>query len=203
MKICGITRVQDAVAAEAAGADAIGLIFAPGSRRCVSLARAAEISAAAGPWITRVGVFSGAAEDEILRAAAAARLDVVQLHGDAVDTGSLERLRRHLRVVRALRFDPGLVPEEAFALPVDAVLLDGPAAGSGRSFDWSAARAWRGHPRLLLAGGLRPETVARAVATLRPHGVDVASGVEAGPGLKDAAAIHRFVLAARQSDPVL
>jgi phosphoribosylanthranilate isomerase len=196
VKICGIARPEDAAACEAAGADAIGLIFAPGSRRRVDAARAREVADAAGPFLTRVGVFQDAGEEEILAAVEAARLDAVQLHGDEPD-GVAARLRHHVRVVRALRFAPGLTPADLAGRPHDGVLLDGLRPGSGEAFDWEAARAWRGHPRLILAGGLRPETVADAVRALRPYAVDVASGVEAAPGAKDAEAVAAFVRAAR------
>lgn len=196
VKICGVTRPEDAAACEAAGADAIGLIFAPRSRRRLGATRAAEVAAAAGPFLTRVGVFQDAGEDEILAAVEAARLDAVQLHGSEPDALA-ERLRRRVRVVRALRFEPGLTPEALAGRPHDAVLLDGLRPGSGEAFDWDAAAAWRGHPRLVLAGGLRPDTVAEAVRALRPYAVDVASGVESGPGMKDREAVAAFVRAAR------
>jgi phosphoribosylanthranilate isomerase len=196
VKICGVTRPEDAVACEAAGADAIGLIFAARSRRRVDAQRAAEVAAAAGPFLTRVGVFQDAPEEEILAAVEAARLDAVQLHGGEPDPLA-ERLRRRVRVVRALRFEPGVTPETLAGRPHDAVLLDGLKPGSGQAFDWAAAEAWRGHPRLVLAGGLRPDTVAEAVRALRPYAVDVASGVESGPGEKDPEAVAAFIEAAR------
>jgi phosphoribosylanthranilate isomerase len=196
VKICGVTRPEDAAACEAAGADAIGLIFAPRSRRRVDAARAAEVAVAAGPFLTRVGVFQDADEDEILAAVEAARLDAVQLHGGESDALAA-RLRRRVRVVRALRFEPGVTPEALAGRPHDAVLLDGLRPGSGQAFDWAAAAAWHGHPRLVLAGGLRPDTVADAVRALRPYAVDVASGVESGPGEKDPGAVAAFIEAAR------
>lgn len=196
VKICGITRPEDAQTAEEAGADAIGLIFAAGSRRRITVARAREIEAALGPFVTRVGVFTDAGADEVLDAVSGARLDVVQLHGE-VQPARLARLRRSVRVVRVVRFRVGLTPDEAALDDADAVMLDGLRPGSGEAFDWNAATAWRNHPRLVLAGGLRPDTVADAVRRLRPHAVDVASGVESAPGVKDPDAVHAFVRAAR------
>jgi phosphoribosylanthranilate isomerase len=197
VKICGITREEDARAAEAAGADAIGLIFAERSVRRVDPARARGLADALGPFVTRVGVFLGASEEELRAAVAAARLDAVQLHG-AVDDDVAARLRGDgLQVIRAVRFEPGLTPDAFADRPFDAVLLDGVRPGSGTAFDWAAAAAWRGWPRLILAGGLRPDTVAAGIAALRPYAVDVASGVERAPGIKDAAAVRAFVAAAR------
>lgn len=195
IKICGIVRPEDAVAAEAAGADAIGLNFVPSSRRRVDLDRAREVADAAGPLLARVGVFVGADEATILAAVEAARLDAVQLHGDEPDTLAA-RLRPRVRVVRAVRFRPGLEPSAFDGRPFDGVLLDGLRPGHGEAFDWRAAAAWRGHPRLLLAGGLRPGNVAGAIRALRPYAVDVASGVEAAPGVKDPEAVAAFVRAA-------
>lgn len=198
VKICGVTRVEDALAAQAAGADAIGLIFAPGSRRRVSVAQAREVSDALGPLIGRVGVFVDADEATITTAIEGARLDAVQLHGDEPDELAA-RLRTRVRVIRALRFAPGTSPGDVEGRPFDGVLLDGLRPGSGSPFDWSAAEAWGGHPRLILAGGLRPANVAEAVRVLRPYAVDVASGVEAAPGIKDPTAISAFVRAARSA----
>lgn len=197
VKICGITREEDALAAEAAGADAIGLIFAERSVRRVDPARARVLSDVLSPFVTRVGVFLDATEAEVRTVVAAARLNAVQLHGD-VDDGVAARLRADgLQVIRAVRFEPGLTPDAFMDRPFDAVLLDGVRPGSGSAFDWGAAVAWRGWPRLILAGGLRPETVAEGIRALRPYAVDVASGVESGPGIKDAAAVRAFVAAAR------
>jgi len=197
VKICGLTREEDALAAEAAGADAIGLIFAERSVRRVDPVRARVLSDVLSPFVTRVGVFLGASEDEVRTAVAAARLNAVQLHGE-VDDDVAARLRADgLQVIRAVRFEPGLTPDAFARRPFDAVLLDGVRPGSGTAFDWAAAAAWRGWPRLILAGGLRPETVAEGIAALRPYAVDVASGVESAPGVKDAAAVRAFVTAAR------
>jgi phosphoribosylanthranilate isomerase len=102
-------------------------------------------------------------------------------------------------VVRAMPFEPDLTPASVDAYPADAFLLDAPTPGSGRPFAWSDAEAWRGHPRLVLAGGLDPTTVAAGVRALRPYAVDVASGVESEPGIKDAERVQAFVRAVREA----
>lgn len=199
VKICGVTRSVDALAAEASGADAIGLIFARRSVRRVDLDRSRAISDAVGPFLTRVGVFLDQDESEVREAVAAARLSAVQLHGEASEALAASLRGDGLRVVRAVRFEAGLLPAAFERGPWDGVLLDGVRPGGGNAFDWSAAAAWRGWPRLLLAGGLRPDTVAEAIEVLRPYAVDVATGVEAAPGEKDPRAIERFVAQAHSA----
>lgn len=199
IKICGVTRPEDARVAEAAGADAIGLIFAPRSRRRVDLARAAAVSAALGPFIARVGVFVDAPLDEVRRTVDALRLHAVQLHGRETPAYA-EALRGRVTVIKAWSFTPDLRPADLRAFPADAVLLDGLRPGSGEAFNWAQAAPLRGFPGLILAGGLSAETVASGVRALAPYAVDVASGVESAPGVKDAAAVRRFVEAVRGRD---
>lgn len=196
VKICGITRPEDAVVAERAGADAIGMIFAPSSKRRVDRAAARAIVGAVGPFLVRVGVFVDAGIDEVVDLVAELRLDAVQLHGHESAAYATE-VRRSARVVRALAFGPGVTPHALADYPADAILLDAAAPGSGRAFGWQEARAWRAHPRLVLAGGLTPGNVGDGVRALRPYAVDVASGVEAAPGVKDAALVAAFVRAVR------
>lgn len=196
VKVCGITRPEDAQVAERAGADAIGLIFAPGSKRQVTREVAAEVVAAVGPFITRVGVFVDADLAEVLELVKVLRLNAVQLHGNE-SADYAERIGREVRVVRGVAFSPAVTPESTATYPADAYLLDAPRPGSGVAFEWEAAAAWRGNPRLILAGGLNVGNVAVAVRTLRPYAVDVASGVESHPGIKDAAAVYAFVEAVR------
>lgn len=197
VKICGITRVADAVAAERAGADAVGFVFAPGSKRQVTPEQAAELSAALGPFVARVGVFVNASAEDIDHAVAAAGLSAVQLHG-AEEPAFAARFQGSVRVVRAVSFGPGITPDALADYPADAFLLDASVPGSGRTFAWDAAAMWRGHPRMLLAGGLTPDNVGAAVNALSPYGVDVSSGVESAPGIKSAELIQRFVAAARR-----
>jgi phosphoribosylanthranilate isomerase len=202
VKICGITRVEDALVAEAAGADAVGFIFAPRSKRLIDVARAAEISAALGPFIVRVGVFVDAPLEAVHAAVGAARLDAVQLNGRE-EPAYAAALRGRVRVIRALSFSPSLSPSVLRRYPADATLVDGLDPGSGRAFAWSQAEALRGLPRLILAGGLTPDNVAEGVRAIRPYAVDVASGVESAPGIKDSAAVHRFVAQAHAASAAL
>lgn len=194
VKICGITRPEDAIAAEAAGADAVGLVFAAHSRRRVSIDQAAAVSAVLGPFISRVGVFVDAPAAFVLEAVEAARLSAVQLHGNESAEFATE-LRRRALVVRAVSFSSATDPETYASYPADALLLDGAVPGSGRPFAWSDADAWRGHPRLILAGGLTPSNVIAGIDALAPYAVDVASGVEASPGVKSERLINEFMLA--------
>ncbi|HKI57584.1 MAG TPA: phosphoribosylanthranilate isomerase [Trueperaceae bacterium] len=196
VKICGITRPEDAVAAERAGADAIGVIFAASSRRRVGPVAAGAIVAAVGPMVTTVGVFVDAPLDQVLGLARRLRLGAVQLHGDE-PAAYAAAVRGEVKVVRALAFERGLTPESLAGYPADAFLLDARDPGSGQPFDWAQARAWRDHPRLILAGGLTPETVGDGVEALRPYAVDVASGVESAVGEKDPDRMRAFVEAAR------
>lgn len=198
VKICGITSPEDAAYAEEAGADAIGLIFAVSKRR-VDRARAAEIVAATGPLVTTVGVFSGAPAHEVIEIVESLRLDVAQLHGVS-DGEYLAEVRRRVKVLLALPYTAAASPGSVTALPADAYLIDGPKPGSGQRYDWEAVAAWRGHPRLVVAGGLDPANVAAAVAALRPYAVDVASGVESSPGVKDKGAVRRFVRQVRAAE---
>ncbi len=196
VKICGITNAEDALAAEAAGADAVGLIFAERSKRRVTPAQARAVSDALGPFITRVGVFVDAPLENVLQAAKTLRLGAVQLHGTEPPEYA-EALRSEVRVVKVFAFTPGLAPDTLRRFPADAVMLDGLTGGGGETFSWNAAGALRGFPNLVLAGGLTPHNVAAGVRALRPYAVDVASGVERAIGLKDHTKVQDFVRAAR------
>lgn len=198
VKICGITRVEDALMAERAGADAIGLIFAEGSKRRVGLEQAAAVSAALGPFIVRVGVFVDAPLAAVEAAVEAAGLQAVQLHGDE-DAAYAERLMARVRVIKAVSVGAGFDASAWRGFPVHALLVDGLLPGSGERFDWERAADLRGFPRLILAGGLTPHNVAEGIRALRPYAVDVASGVESSPGIKDRTRVQDFVRAARSA----
>jgi phosphoribosylanthranilate isomerase len=210
IKICGITSPEDALAAAAAGVDAVGLNFFPGSPRCVTPAQAQQIAGGLPVGVARVGVFVNAGEAEIRAVAAQVPLDWVQLHGE--EPVELLAGLQPWPVVRAFRCrtesDRDLVEYLGQArrhgcLPA-AVLLDAydPAArgGTGQVLDWPGVAGLRpqllGLP-LILAGGLTPENVGRAIRQSRAAAVDTASGVERAPGRKDARRMQDFVRAAR------
>ena len=197
VKICGITRPADAVAADKAGADAIGLMFVAESSRVVGLALAREISDAIGPLLTRVGVFRDAPLEQVLDTASELRLGAVQLHGSE-PAEYVARVRQQVPVIRAVSFS-GQSRADLEAAPVDAVLVDGMRPGSGRAFDWTSAQHLCGIPRLILAGGLTPDNVGEGVRRLRPYAVDVSSGVEESPGVKDHLLMNTFVARTREA----
>lgn len=196
VKVCGITRPEDARAAEAAGADAVGVILWARSVRRLELDAAAAVVAPLGPFVQRVGVFVDAPADFVHEAIDRLRLGAVQFHG-AEEAAFIAPFRTRVAVIRAVSYVPGLVLEQLRRMPADAVLVDGLRPGSGEAFDWAQAAGLRSLDRWILAGGLTPDNVAAAIRVLDPPGVDVASGVESAPGEKDHDAVRRFVAAAK------
>lgn len=196
VKVCGVTRAEDAEAAQAAGADAVGVILWAESRRRIDLDTAARVLAPLGPFVQRVAVVVDAPAAFVREAIERLRLGAVQFHGHetAADTAPF---RPRVAVIRALSYTPGLALERLRRVPADALLIDGLRPGSGEAFDWSQATRLRELEGWILAGGLTPANVAEAVRSLGPAGVDVASGVESAPGVKDHAALHAFVRAAK------
>nr|WP_041554916.1 phosphoribosylanthranilate isomerase [Oceanithermus profundus] len=194
-KVCGLTRAEDALAAERLGAWAVGFVFAPSKRR-VTPEQAAAIGARLGPFVARVGVFVDAPPAEVLEVARRARLSAVQLHGEEPPEWA-EALRRHLPVIKAVRLagppDPALV-----AYPADALLVDGPRPGSGEAYDWGWLEPLADHPRLIVAGGLTPERLPELFTRVCPYAVDVSSGVESAPGVKDEARMRAFLQRVRR-----
>lgn len=195
VKICAITDPGDAALAAEAGADAIGMIFAP-SRRRVEISQAREIAAAVPDGLHAVGVFRDHLADEVLEIVEAVGLDAVQLHGNEPPSTS-HRVRPHVRfVIRAMAAgDPQLDAIDEHR--PDVVHLDAPTPGGGVPFDWSLVGDMGARHRLLLAGGLRPENVAEAIAAVRPWGVDGATGTEATFGKKDPDKLRRFITEAK------
>ncbi len=198
VKLCGVTRAEDALAAEAAGADAIAVNLWSRSKRYVDLDAAAAVFAPLGPFVQRVAVVVDAPASFVHEAIGRLRLGAVQFHGDE-DDAFLASFRERVAVIRAVSFGPDLSVEHLRRLPVDAVLVDGLRPGSGEAFDWSQAERLRALDRWVLAGGLTPDNVAAAISALDPLGVDVASGVESSPGVKDHDALRRFVAAAKSA----
>lgn len=203
IKICGLTRAEDAAAAVAAGADALGVVLAP-SKRQVTLDQAAAVFADVPPFVARVGVFVDAHADDVWEAVARLGLTAVQFHGDeAPETCEAAPVP----VIKALavgsEFDPSSV--DRYRGSVAAVLLDTYSAvargGTGETFGWDAvAGALPADIPIVLAGGLAPGNVADAIGTLRPYAVDVSSGVESAPGIKRHDAIESFCAAVRAAD---
>jgi phosphoribosylanthranilate isomerase len=194
-KICGITRIQDALAAAEAGADAIGLVFYRHSPRALSIQQARAIIAALPPFVTTVGLFVDASRCELDEILDAVPLDLLQFHGDETPDACDGYQRPY---IKALRVKPG---DDIAALvagypKASGVLLDayvpGVPGGTGESFDWSLIPPKLSKP-LILAGGLTAENVGAAVREVRPYAVDVSGGVEASKGIKDARKIRAFI----------
>jgi phosphoribosylanthranilate isomerase len=210
IKICANTSLEDAMIAAEAGADAVGFVFAPSPRR-VTVEQATAIVPRLPAAIEKIGVFVDATVDEIAATVEAAGLTGVQLHWEApVELTAALRARfgSGLRILRVVHFDEAMVESKAaldFDSTADAILVDSRTAaavgGTGKSYDWAAARqslfGRAEELRLIAAGGLTPDNVTEAIATLRPWGVDVVSGVEASPGRKDAAKVQAFIANAR------
>jgi phosphoribosylanthranilate isomerase len=199
IKICGITRVEDARAAIAAGADAIGLVFAPNTPRVVSIEQARAIAAVVPPFVSAVGLFVDAEADRVRAVLNGVRLSLLQFHGS--ETPEQCRLfdRPNIKAI-PMRPAVNLATEERRYADAAGLLLDafddGVPGGTGRSFDWTLVPARRTKP-IVLAGGLNADNVAEAIRRVRPDGVDVTSGVEAGKGIKDPAKIGAFIAAVR------
>ncbi|QYJ15250.1 N-(5'-phosphoribosyl)anthranilate isomerase [Rubrobacter xylanophilus DSM 9941] len=202
VKICGITSVEDARVAAAAGADAIGLVFFERSPRCVGVERAREIAAALPEGVLKVGVFVGAAPEAVLEIAARVGLDYAQLHGDE-GPEEVERVREGgLGVIKAVRIrDAGSLREIDRHPAADLFLLDawkeGAYGGTGSPFDWGVAKALRGCANIVVSGGLTPGNVRAAIEFFDPYGVDASSSLEEAPGRKNAELVRRFVSAAK------
>lgn len=197
VKICGVTRLDDALAAIDAGADALGLNCWPGSKRYLAPRAAEKLVAKLPPLVSLVGVFVDQPKAQVAKLAKDLGLHAVQLHGE-------ESVREcqglGVPVIRAVKVTGRSALRGLSKWPVAALLVDTPSpghGGSGRTFDWRLLRGWRAPKPLLLAGGLTPKNVAAAVRAVSPYAVDVASGVESSPGRKDERAMRAFVRAAK------
>ena len=194
IKICGITRDEDARLAADLGAWAVGFIFWPGSARAIEPHVARDIVRRLPPFVTPVGVFVDQRREEIEEIAAMVRLGVVQLHGN--ERPELASSLSH-RVIKAVPLDGGGRAAGLEDWPDTLVLLDAHdpvrRGGMGRPIDWEAAAAIARRRPIVLAGGLTPANIEDAIARVQPFGVDVCSGVEASPGIKDPAKVKEFV----------
>ncbi len=202
VKICGITRPDDALAAARLGAHAVGLVFCARSPRNVSIAAAQEVVAALPPFVMAVGLFVDAAAREIEAALNEVRLDLLQFHGD--ETAAF-CARFGVPFIKAARVRPGLDLIQyardygaARGLLLDA-FVDGTHGGTGTAFDWSLIPPDLSLP-IVLSGGLNPANVSDAIRHVSPWAVDVSSGVEASPGIKDPQKIEAFMKEVRSAD---
>jgi phosphoribosylanthranilate isomerase len=219
VKICGICRPEDGVAAARAGADAIGLVFDPTAGRCISIEDAAKIAAVLPPYVSAVGLFVNARPEEIRRVAALLSLSSVQLHGEESPqtVADLQPIRA-IKVLHLSAGDTKLLAnwrnaiEELGLTNLAGILLEtagGPhRGGTGIANDFAGLRDMRdaGHfdglPPVIVAGGLTPENVGEVVRMLRPYAVDVSSGVESARRQKSSQKIEAFIAAVREADTV-
>jgi phosphoribosylanthranilate isomerase len=204
IKFCGTTSREDALASIAAGADALGFIFAPSKRR-ITPEKAQAVIGQLPPTVERVGVFLNASPEEIRRVVGLVELTGIQLHGNEVAVDVRQALpgnRSSLRIIKTIVMGNGMAKVAlAAGEAVDAWLLDS-GAGSGQPFDWQAARAEIGQcqGRFIIAGGLTPGNVGEAIRTFSPWGVDVVTGIEREPGHKDPKKLKAFVSAVRKAE---
>jgi phosphoribosylanthranilate isomerase len=193
VKVCGITRVEDAVMAVEAGADALGFNFYPQSPRYTTIEKVAKIVQKVPQTTLKVGVFVDAGAEVVARSMREAGLDVAQIYGEAAGLT--------VRFWQALPAGPGL-DERMRTSAAEAFLIDTPAGaqrgGTGRSFDWGLVQGLPG--RIVLAGGLAPDNVAEAIRQVRPWGVDACSRLESEPGRKDAAKVRALIQAVREAE---
>lgn len=201
IKICGFTRVEDALAAAALGVDAIGLVFYSPSPRNVSIEQAAEIVRALPAFVTVVGLFVDAEPDWITRVLKEVRIDCLQFHGDEAPDACRLYGKPYIKAVR-MRPDTDLAAIERRYADAVGLLLDayhpGVQGGTGSGFDWSMIPRDCGLP-IILAGGLSPDNAALAARQVRPYALDVSSGVEAGKGIKDVAKMAEFIRKTNQT----
>jgi phosphoribosylanthranilate isomerase len=195
VKICGITRLEDALDAVAQGADAIGLVFYEGSPRNVTISQAAEIVNKIPAFVSTVGLFVNAESSFIREVISKVKLDLLQFHGDETASECAAFSHPFIKAIR-VKSDTNLVQYAADFSAAKALLLDsyaeGVAGGTGQVFDWNLIPKKLAKP-VILAGGLTADNVARAISLVKPYAVDVSGGVEASKGIKDVAKIAAFM----------
>jgi phosphoribosylanthranilate isomerase len=204
IKFCGITRAEDAQAAVALGVDALGFVLVPGSPRWIEPQAANGILRGLPPLVSVVALLQDAAAAQVQAAIDALRPDLLQFHGAETPEFCASFGLPYLKAVAMRGLKQPLAQLALDYAGAAALLLDGHAAGEqggqGRSFDWAGVTAGLGKP-LILAGGLNPDNVAEAIRTVRPYAVDVSSGIEAKPGIKDSGKMAAFVRQVRAADP--
>jgi phosphoribosylanthranilate isomerase len=215
IKICGLTRAEDVAAVAAAGADAAGFVFYDKSPRYVTPRHAAELTATLPPFITATGLFVNASPQQVAETVHAARIGLLQFHGDeSVEQCAAAAELANRPFLRAFRVKPDTRPDDlleyeaqcrAASRLFSGLLLDtwvDAYGGAGKVFDWSLVPKELA-PRAVLSGGLSVLNATGAIAQLRPYAVDISSGVEAAKGIKDAHKIAAFVRAVRDADAIL
>ncbi|WP_373094839.1 phosphoribosylanthranilate isomerase [Zhongshania sp.] len=202
VKICGITRAEDAVAAIRAGADALGFVFYEASPRYVRPEQAAGLMAGLPVFVSKVGLFVNANAADVRRVMAACPLDLLQFHGDETPEYCESFAKPYMKAIR-MRDDIDVEQVILTYGSASAILLDsykpGVPGGTGESFDWGRFPK-SSEQRLVLAGGLRPENADAAIVSCKPYAVDVSGGVEAAPGVKCSHAMTRFIEAVSLAD---
>ena len=199
VKVCGITNAEDALAAAELGADALGFVFAPSPRQ-VTRQQVADIVAKLPPFVCKVGVFADSSLQEVAETLQFCGLDLAQLHGSETP-GFCQAL--FPRVIKAFRVKDESVLDLLPRYKASAYLLDSYhealKGGTGQSFNWEIARKARRYGRIVLSGGLTPENVRQAITEVQPFAIDVSSGVESRPGVKDHAKLRAFLEAAKST----
>jgi phosphoribosylanthranilate isomerase len=198
VKICGVRRVEDALLAAELGADAVGFVFWPSSPRFIEPAEAEAIAAALPPFVTTVGVFVDQSDRRVKEIADRLNLGAIQLHGSEAAASYLDGRRRVIKAV-AVQDGEDCLPAVRAVPAAATVLLDAhdpiKRGGTGRPIDWTQAAAAAAARRVILSGGLRAGNVREAIATVKPYGIDVSSGVESSPGVKDSAKMRALFTA--------
>ena len=195
VKICGITNREEGLAAEEFGADALGFVFYRKSPRYIKPEQARKIIGQLGPFVIPVGVFVNEERKNIKEIIAATGIEAVQLHGE--ESPAYCASFRNVKVIKAFRVSDEFDLERLNHYTVDAFLLDAYSkaayGGTGETFSWEIARRAKAYGRIILAGGLTPENVAGAIREVEPYAVDVSSGVEQSPGVKDREKVRTFI----------
>ena len=203
VKICGITSLSDALAAEAAGCDAVGFVLWDGSPRCVSIDIVASITRKLSPMTTTIGVFVSPNAEDVLRVCQHGGLSGAQLCGDLGDD-EWTRVADEVHLIRSIGIMPECAPRLDEIPGVSDILVDSRSehspGGTGQTFDWSLVCNLTGETRIWLAGGLHAGNVGEAVRRVRPFAVDVSSGVEERPGVKSHTKIAEFIAAVLAAD---
>lgn len=204
VKVCGLTNAENARGVIDAGADAIGINFFPKSKRFIEPSSAAEWLGELAGQACRIGLFVNASIEEIEAVVDLSVIDAIQLHGDETPEFCDDLIGYGLPIIKAIGVEGDAPVADLTEFPTDKILLDvhapGEFGGTGRGFDWDVARQLlKSHPDVyfMLAGGLTPDNIHDAVEAVRPHAVDVASGVESAPGVKDLDEVVRFVQSSR------